>query len=143
MEKTFLNNRSGLTLLIIFVFFGFIYFLNYLASNPLNDLLLNNIKNGFKGTVIKKVALRQNLITHAVIRLEPQIDTLIFLNRIENVSIGDKIYKPNNSPFYYYKNNGKWNKEIFEYIPKESLNKKNFPVDWKKKCEKEWLDVVK
>ncbi|AZB01110.1 hypothetical protein EG359_16455 [Chryseobacterium joostei] len=109
-------------------------------SNPNQKWIIHNIKYSFQGIIIEKVEVRKGVLSHAKIKIG-QKDTLIFLNKVEMVSIGDSIKKFTNNPFYYYKHNGLWHKQVFEIISQDLQNSKNFPKDWKNKCDGEWKEA--
>lgn len=114
----------------------------FLYNNPCKKWINHNIKYGFHGIIVEKIQVREGIISHAKIKLKEK-DTLVFLNNIENVAIGDSIKKLANSPFYYYKHNGLWNKQIFEIIPKDLQSSTCFPKEWKKKCTEDWKEACK
>lgn len=109
-------------------------------SNPNQKWIIHNIKYSFQGIIIEKGEVRKGVLSHAKIKIG-QKDTLIFLNKVEMVSIGDSIKKFTNSPFYYYKHNSVWHKQVFEIISHDLQNSKNFPKDWKNNCDGEWKEA--
>ncbi|SEM67719.1 hypothetical protein SAMN05421856_105228 [Chryseobacterium taichungense] len=114
----------------------------FLYNTSCKKWVNHNIKYGFNGIIVGKIQVRKGIISHAKIKLKEK-DTLVFLNNIEKVAIGDSIKKFANSPFYYYKHNGLWNKQIFETITKDLQSSLCFPKEWKKKCTKEWKEACK
>lgn len=133
---------KGLIISKFSVFLCFVFFILFLFlyENPCNRLINNNIKNGFRGVILEKIAVRDGIISHAKIKLNKK-DTIIFLNNLSDVITGDSIIKPNNSPFYFYKKNGIWYKQTFEIISKDLQKSKCFPEEWKKKCGAEWKEA--
>lgn len=125
--------RNNIKFSLFLVFICCIAGLFIYDNNPCQKWITNNIKYGFDGIILEKVEIRKGITSHVKIKLNKK-DTLVFLNNIEKVAIGDSIKKLTNNPFYYYKHNGVWYKQIFEIIPKGLQNSNCFPKEWKDAC---------
>lgn len=114
----------------------------FVYNNPCNEKVIHNIRYGFNGIVAEKIQVRKGIVSHAKIKLEDK-DTLVFLSNIEKVAVGDSIKKFANSPFYYNKHNGLWNKQIFEMITEDLQTGRCFPKEWEKKFTEEWKEACR
>lgn len=132
--------RNNIKVLLFLIFIC--YMVLFVYNNPCNEKVIHNIRYGFNGIVAEKIQVRKGIVSHAKIKLEDK-DTLVFLSNIEKVAVGDSIKKFANSPFYYNKHNGLWNKQIFEMITEDLQTGRCFPKEWEKKCTEEWKEACR
>ncbi|GAA5084193.1 hypothetical protein GCM10023210_03750 [Chryseobacterium ginsengisoli] len=124
---------------------GFILFLLIYSPKNENKFIIADIKVEIYGTIKKKVAVREGLITHAKISRYKKSDTLILLGIANNklINIGDSIIKNKNSPFFFILEKGKNPKKLkYTLISKTIFIDKNFPKEWKDSCKTVWKDVI-
>lgn len=126
------------------IFAGFILFIFLYSPDNQIKFTIADIKVSIDGKVKKKVALRENLFTHALITRPEKADTLIFLgDRLDSVTLGDRLVKYKNSPFIYIvKQNEKPEKLRYALISKSILNDNDFPENWKDSCRTTWKSAV-
>ncbi|WP_288435979.1 hypothetical protein [uncultured Chryseobacterium sp.] len=139
-------NRKGIIYFCLpIALAGLILFLFLYTPNNKSKFILADIKIAITGKIKKKVAVRDNLLTHALIERSNKVDTLIFLGEnIDSVNVNDNIIKPKNSPFLYVIRSNESNKKLkYVSIPKSILNDEKFPKDWKDSLNNNWKSLIK
>jgi len=136
--------KDLLYILVALIISGIILYLFIYSPNNDSKFIIKDIKTEINGKIKNKIAVRKNLLTHAVVERPYKKDTLIFFGEsIDSINIGDYIMKNRNSPFFYIiKNSRKVKKLKFVSIPKSILSDKNFPNDLKDSCKSNWKSVL-
>lgn len=139
-----MKKKDLLYLLLTLAIIGILLFLFIYSPNNQDKFIISDISVEINGKIKKKVEVRENLLTHALIERYNKADTLIFLGEnIDSVNIEDYFLKHKDSPFFYTSKQGESPKK-FKYvsIPKSILNNKDFPKAWKDSCKTTWKSVI-
>ncbi|KFC17814.1 hypothetical protein SAMN05444360_109187 [Chryseobacterium carnipullorum] len=129
---------------ILAIFFVVIIFIFYIDSGVNNDkFIIQDIKAGFDGIVLKKVSVRSNdLLTHIKIKSKTK-DTLVFIGQnINNIKMDDSIYKPAGTPFLFIKSRRQTKRINYSLIPSRLLYSDDFEASWKDSCKTTWKHIV-
>jgi hypothetical protein len=143
-----LSAQKKINLFLVFSALFLIFFI-YRITQPDDGssgdkFTIADIKASFDGTIIKKVDLKKNVFFFVKISRKNKFDTLVHLGEyVDSISIGDRIIKQKNSPFFYTvdkeKNSRKY---IFTLIPERIFNNDKFRQAWKDSCKGNWKEVV-
>ncbi len=130
--------RNILSLLLLILITSCIDMLDQLSYQKERDRLIENIRNPINGVVIDTISYRKNLrSTHLIINTG---DTIFPTNIdiMNNIIIGDSIYKLRDDNYIYLVNVNTNTTRKFWYkkIPMKYRKDSEFPEEWKDK----WLE---
>lgn len=120
---------------------AFFVIMGRVSFNSKCKLVLDDLKVGFKGKVLEKIDVREDLFVHLKISRLNQADTVVFFGKTDSVSIGDTLVKYPNSPFctLVKKDSSRLN-FVYTFIKREDIEcvelkdylVKNKQIDWAK-----------